>query len=85
MEMESEESIPTPTTSQYVERKAQSPLEIEVGQKLHEEQTVNKGSSASNGSATTVAQADQPAELRLSDFQVVDTLGELAPVSFCQR
>jgi hypothetical protein len=78
MEMGAEESLPTPTTRQYVEHKAQGQVEIEVqGQKhqLHEDQTIN---STSSGSDTTVVEAGQPAELRLSDFQVVDTLGEQA-------
>jgi len=79
MELEAEESIPTPTTRQYVEHMPKSQVEIEAqGQKhqLHEEQTANQGNSTASGSATTVTEADQPAELRLSDFQVVDTLGE---------
>jgi hypothetical protein len=81
MELEAEESIPTPTTSQYVEQKAQSHIEIgsrDRKQQQQEDQLVYEGNATASGSGTTVSEADQPAELRLSDFQVVDTLGKPA-------
>lgn len=78
--MEPEEELPTPTTTTisrpedktHREEVPQSQQQQPQQQQEVHQQVVNAQESTSQA----VAEAEQTPELRLSDFQVVDTLGE---------
>ena len=78
MHMEAEEELPTPTTSTRPEDKAVHHEEAQLQHQLAGVEVVNTVDNTSEA----VVEAEQPAELRLSDFQVVDTLGQ-SPTFVC--
>ena len=77
MEVEEEDIISTPTTLQHVEQKPEAGAHGQR-QQSHNEHIVDNGNSVASSSGNVVIEEEQPAELRLSDFQVVDTLGRPA-------
>lgn len=55
--------------------KGERPVDVQVQVQQQEENTIMMSAATEQPSESVPADEEQPAELRLSDFQVVDTLG----------